>query len=305
MRNGHLNTIYPTLFRKQPVPDYHREELTTFDDDFLDVDTLFQNNNKLVVLCHGLEGSSQSQYIMATADLLSKSGWDVVCINYRSCSGRINKQRRMYHSGATYDLDTVIKYYIDNYKQLALVGFSLGGNLVLKYSGERAGELDDKIRQVVSVSVPVDLLAGSLNISKKSNFLYQNNFLKSLTLKIKEKHRQFPDNIDLSLLKRIKTLYDFDDYYTGPLHGYKNARDYYAQCSSQQFLGAIDRDTLIINALDDPFLPEACYPYKEVAANPRLQLITPKYGGHVGFVLRGERYFWIEKKIASFLDQSA
>ena len=240
---------------------------------------------------------------MATADLLSHRGWDVVCVNYRSCSGRINKQKRMYHSGATYDLDTVIQHYIDKYEQLALVGFSLGGNLVLKYSGERARQLDDRIRQIVAVSVPVDLLAGSLNISKKSNFLYQNNFLKSLTRKIREKHKQFPDDIDLQLLKEIKTLYDFDDFYTGPLHSYKDARDYYAQCSSLQFLRDIDRNTLIINALDDPFLPEACYPYTEAKANPRLQMMTPRYGGHVGFVVRGERYYWIEKRIAAFLNR--
>lgn len=241
--------------------------------------------------------------MMATASLLSDKGWDVVCMNYRFCSGRINKQVRMYHSGATDDLDTVINHYKEAYQEISLVGFSLGGNLVLKYAGENSGQKANNIKKIVAVSVPVDLGAGSINISKKSNFLYQNNFLKSLTAKVKEKHQQHPEAIDLDLLSKIKTLYDFDDYYTGPLHGYSDAQDYYTQCSSKQFLSEIDIDSLIINALDDPFLPEACYPYEEAQDNPRLQLETPAYGGHVGFVQRGERYFWIEQRIEAFLNE--
>ena len=295
--------MYPTLFRKQPTPEYKRQQVLTPDDDFLDIDTLFQNRSRLAILCHGLEGCSTSQYMMATATLLQEKGWDVACINYRSCSGRLNKQVRMYHSGATDDLHTVIEHYKENYEELALVGFSLGGNLVLKYSGDKKYTVDSKIQRVVAVSVPVDLMAGCINICRISNFIYQKNFMKSLTAKVRQKNEQHPDAFDLGLLKKIKTLFDFDDYFTGPIHGFQDAEDYYTRCSSKQFLGGIDRSTLIINALDDPFLPEECYPYEEVNENPNLAMLTPAHGGHVGFVIRGQRYFWIEQTIEAFLNQ--
>ncbi len=297
--------MYPTLFRKQPAPAYQRQQVTTPDDDFLDIDTLCQGRSRLAILCHGLEGSSSSQYMMATASILHSNGWDVVCMNYRFCSGKINNSLRMYHSGATDDLDTIVEHYKQDYEELALVGFSLGGNLVLKYAGENATDLDHRIQQVVAVSVPVDLLAGCINICKASNFIYQQNFLKSLKAKVKLKKQQYPDRIDLGLLKKVRTVYDFDDHFTGPIHGFADALDYYTQCSSKQFLSAIDKRTMIINALDDPFLPEECYPYAEASANPNIQLLTPTYGGHVGFVLRGERYFWIEKKIEAFLNKKS
>lgn len=304
LRNGHFNTIYPSLFRKQTTPAYHREEILTSDQDFLHTDTLQNGHSRLAILCHGLEGSSNSQYMMATASLLSKHNWDVVCMNYRFCSGTINKQKRMYHSGATDDLSTVIEHYKKAYEELALVGFSLGGNLVLKYAGENSGQRD-LINQIVAVSVPVDLMAGCINICRPSNYIYHINFLKSLTAKVKQKYAQYPKDIDLGLLKKVKTLYDFDDLFTAPIHGFVDAKDYYTQCSSKQLLKDIDKRTLIINALDDPFLPEECYPYKEVGNNPNIELLTPAYGGHVGFVLRGQKYFWIEQRIASFLNKKS
>ena len=207
----------------------------------------------------------------------------------------------MYHSGATDDLDTIIQHYEADYEEIALVGFSLGGNLVLKYCGENGGQLNAKISKVTATSVPVDLGAGSINISQRHNYIYQKNFLQSLTKKIKAKHLQYPDDIDLALLMKIKTLYDFDDYFTGPVHGFKDAQDYYNQCSSKQFINDIKIPCLILNALDDPFLPEECYPYKETQDNKRVQLLTPTYGGHVGFVSEGE-FYWEEKVINQFLN---
>lgn len=297
LKNGHLNTVYPTLFRRQSQPEYERIEITTSDNDFLHVDCLLKANRRCVILCHGLEGSSQSKYIIGAAKLMSENNWDVVAVNYRSCSGPMNRNLRMYHSGATDDLKCIVDNFSEQYDQIVLAGFSLGGNLCLKFAGEYPKSVYPNISHVIAVSVPVDLEAGSRNIGHPTNFIYERKFLVTLRKKIEEKHLQHPEEIDLSLLSNVKTLYDFDDYFTGPIHGFKDAQDYYTQCSSIHFLKLIDRPAHIITALDDPFLPEACYPYNEVKGNSNLKLITPKNGGHVGFVLLGQKYYWIEKMI--------
>lgn len=299
-KSGHLNTLYPSLFRKQELPDYKRLELETPDDDFLDVDYLDNSSVRIAILCHGLEGSSASNYIIGTGEALTEQGWDVAAINYRGCSGRINRQLRMYHSGATDDLGLVIDHFLKQYQEVALVGFSLGGNLVLKYCGEQSSAINMKIKSCVGISVPLDLEAGSLNIGKKSNWLYEKNFLKTLSQKVKAKHNQYPDLISLDPLKKIKTLYDFDDYYTGPLHGYADAHDYYSQCSSKNFLREIKIPTLIINAKDDPFLPAPCYP-DHYTLPVNVKTLTSKYGGHVGWVRRGQKYYWAEEMVGRFL----
>ncbi len=147
--------------------------------------------------------------------------------------------------------------------------------------------------------------AGSLHIGLKSNFLYERKFLSSLTEKIKLKHEQFPEVFDISALKRIESLYDFDDVYTGPIHGFKNATDYYTQSSSAQFIQSIKIPGIIINALDDPFFPEACYPYEECNKSEFVELITPRYGGHVGFVKTNNQYYWNEEMILQFASSNS
>lgn len=215
----------------------------------------------------------------------------------------------MYHSGATDDLGAVIDYFLSadkyDYQEIALVGFSLGGNLVLKYLGEQGNRVDSRLIASVTFSVPTNLHAGSLNIGKKTNYIYEKKFLDSLTEKMKLKHEQYPDDITLELLKDIKTLMDFDDKITGPIHGFQDAIDYYTQCSSEHFIPDIKIDSLIINALDDPFLPEACYPYLLAKKNPSVQFLAPKYGGHVGFTLRGHKHYWAEKVIAGYLNEKS
>ncbi len=302
LKNGHINTIFPTLFRRQKTPDYSRQRLVTSDDDFLDLDCLFNNNKRLTILCHGLEGSSLSNYMIGTARLLQKNDWDVMAMNFRSCSGEMNRQIKMYHSGATYDLDEVIQEYFPLYSEIVLVGFSLGGNVILKYAGEQGIDINPKIKAVVGISVPVDLEAGSINIGKPSNFIYENKFLKALLEKITFKAKKYPSQIDAELINQVKTLYDFDDFFTGPIHGFENAKDYYTKCSSKQFIKAIHLPSRIINAIDDPFLPEECYPYKEVENHRYVELITPRYGGHVGFVELGKEFYWSEKMILSFIN---
>lgn len=302
-RNGHINTVYPYFFRRIKRPPYIRIRINTPDQDFLDIDTLIGENERIAIVCHGLEGSSSSQYIQGISDHLLKKGWDVAAMNYRFCTEDINLQPRVYHSGATEDLQTVVEHFTPSYKEICLIGFSLGGNLVLKYCGERDRHIDPLISSCVAVSVPTDLHAGSLNIDKPSNYFYGKRFLETLKEKMIQKHAQFPDVFPIENLKKVKTLYDFDDHYTGPVHGFRDAQDYYSRSSCAQFLNSIRIPTLMINALDDPFLPEACYPYKETKNNSRITFLTPKHGGHVGFTTLGENCYWSEKMISSFIEK--
>lgn len=300
----HINTMYPFFFRKIADPKYKRKRLTTDDNDFIDVDFIQKGNKKIAIVCHGLEGSSGSQYLKGTSLELSNNEWDVAAMNYRGCSGDMNNQLRMYHSGATDDLHLVVKYVEDQYDEIVLVGFSLGGNLVIKYSADGQYTVTDKIKTVVAVSAPTDLHAGSLYLQKKSNWLYEFRFLKNLRAKMVLKKKQFPDDIDLNLFKKIETLYDFDDYFTAPIHGFGTAQNYYAQCSCGQFLGDITIPTYIINALDDPFLPEECYPTEIAKNSDLLTLITPKHGGHVGFTDYKKGEYWDEKMILKLINKS-
>lgn len=304
LKNGHFNTIYPTLFRKQKALPFQRKRIDTPDDDFLDLDILKNEYRRVAVLCHGLEGSSSSKYIVGVADLLSRNNWDVVAMNYRSCGEEMNRQARVYHSGATDDVQTIIDFIEKDYDEIVLVGFSLGGNLSLVYAGQRGQDIHHKIKAVATASVPTDLLAGSLEILKKRNFIYHQKFLRSLRKKVKIKSKDYPDIYNDKKLSQVKTLYDFDDIFTGPIGGFKDAKDYYTQCSSGQFIPKIKIPTLIINALDDPFLPKECYPYEEAKENNNVTLMTPRYGGHVGFVKRGKEHYWSEEVILSFLEKN-
>ncbi|MCB0663000.1 MAG: alpha/beta fold hydrolase [Saprospiraceae bacterium] len=283
MKNGHINTIYTSLLRKPSHPGYERVRIGTADDDFLDVDWIKSGNKNLVVLCHGLEGNSGSQYMKGMSSHLSNLGFDIVAMNYRSCSGELNHQLTMYHSGATGDLEEVLKVVHKGYEKIFLAGFSLGANLILKYLGEKGSNLDYPIEAAASISVPADLKSSSHKIGAGFNRVYEIHFLISLQRRMRAKTRQFPELATLAKKKKIRTLCDFDDVYTGPIHGFRDGNDYYEKCSSRNFIPEIKVPALIINALDDPFLTEACFPYKQVNENPFVEMLTPTFGGHVGF----------------------
>ena len=301
-KNRHFNTIYSSLFRKKKSLTFQRKRIETPDNDFLDIDLIENQSKKIVVLCHGLEGSSSSKYIMATAALLSENGYAVAAMNYRFCSGEINRQLITYHSGRTEDLQTVINTLLPDYDELYLVGFSLGGNLVLKYNGDGIFPLDPKIKASVAVSVPIDLYGSAIELQLRQNQLYTWRFLWTLSKKIRLKHQQYPKEVNLELLKKVKKLIDFDEYYTSQLNDFNDARDYYAKASSKQFLSSIKNPTLLINALDDPFLSASCFPYDEAKKNPHFHLMCPQYGGHVGFISKGSCY-WSELQILNFIQQ--
>ena len=300
-KNRHVNTIYSSLFRKTKPLSFKRKRIETLDDDFLDIDLIENGSRKIVILCHGLEGSSDSKYIQATAKLLSLNGYSVAAMNYRFCSGEINRQLVTYHSGKTDDLHTVINFVLPNYDSVYLVGFSLGGNLILKYNGDGLFSLSPKIKANVAISVPVDLKGSSISLKRFENILYRWRFLRTLSKKMHLKHQQFPNELDVAPLKKVKTLTDFDDFFTSKINGFKDAEDYYLKASSKQFIPNISMPTLLINALDDPFLSNSCFPIREAKENSNFFLMTPFHGGHVGFISKGA-FYWSEIQILNFLN---
>ncbi|MFD2540809.1 YheT family hydrolase [Lacinutrix gracilariae] len=303
-RNGNIATIYSGLIRKVTL-EQKRERITLSDGDFLDLDWSFakQKSNKLIILLHGLEGNAQRPYVTGPAKLFNENGVDAVCVNFRGCSGEPNIKYRSYHSGATEDLEEVITHILDNknYTEIYINGFSLGGNMTLKYVGENQ-ELPEQIKGVIAVSVPCFLEGSANELHKLKNKPYAIRFKKHLVEKLKPKLLQFPENISEKEIRSIKLLKDFDAIYTSKAHGFKDAKEYYTKSSSLQFLPNINVPTLIINALNDSFLSPECYPIKEAKNNKNIHLEMPNYGGHVGFVSKG-KYYYNELRALEFIKQ--
>ncbi|EAT15998.1 alpha/beta fold hydrolase [Desulfuromonas acetoxidans] len=304
LRNGHLQTIYPTLFRKLGMPAYQRERITTADDDFLDLDWACVGGKTLVILCHGLEGNSTRDYIKGMVKAVNDQGLDALAWNYRGCSAEPNRQKIMYHNGATYDLNTVIQHAAgtQHYAHIFVIGFSMGGNLALLYAGQQAENIHHLIRGIIGFSVPCELSHSSRALEHPACTIYMKRFLIKLHKKLQSKSSQFPNDIIIDNYHQIKTFKQFDDRYTAPLHGFTDAEDYWHRCSCNRHLTHIRVPTLIVNALDDPFLLDDCYPHALVSANHHLTLETPSHGGHVGFILPGTTY-WSEQRALSFIEQ--
>jgi uncharacterized protein len=284
---GHSQTIFPSVFRKVEGINYVRERINTPDGDFLDVDFSKCNSpthsitKSLIILSHGLEGDTSRQYITGMVKNFNENGLDCLAWNFRSCSGEMNQTKRFYHSGATDDLETIVKYSLSKgYQKIYLAGFSLGGNLTLKYLGEKGQNLYPEIQKAVTFSVPLHLSSSGKTIG----WLYTKRFNKSLIKKILEKSKRFPDfQIDTSNIAKIKTLQDFDDAYTSQLHGFIDAEDYYERNSSLYFLDKISIPTLIINAKNDPFLSKECFPFEKIKSMEKIYFQAPEMGGHCGF----------------------
>jgi predicted alpha/beta-fold hydrolase len=307
LSNGHLQTCIPSLFRKVAGVGYQRERITTPDGDFLDLDWAKANSNRLAIIAHGLEGDSRRPYVLGMVRALAKRGWDAVAWNARGCSGEPNRVLRFTHSGATEDLQTVVSHVTSSakYLELALIGFSLGGNLSLKYAGERGHELDPRIKAAVAFSVPCDLQSGSLQLAKPINRWYMRRFLFTLHEKIRALMKLMPGKIDDVGFAKLKTFKDFDDRYTAPIHGFADAEDYWRKCSCKPYLKNIRIPTLVINARNDPFLAPECFPIEEANAHPKLHLEMPASGGHVGFMgSNQEGEYWSESRAVPFLEGS-
>jgi predicted alpha/beta-fold hydrolase len=300
--SGHLQTIFPALLRKVTGVAYQRVREDTPDGDFLLLDWSFSRSDKrsknLIILSHGFEGDSHRPYITGMVKAMNGAGHDCLAWNYRSCGGELNQTARFYHSGATDDLATVIAHATSfGYEKIGLIGFSLGGNLTLKYLGEERNRPSEIVR-ALCFSVPMDLEACSRHLDKPVNWVYQKRFLNSLRLKIAQKALTHPEVVDQSLLSGITSVYSFDNVYTGPLHGFANARDYYNRCSSKRYLSEIKVPVLVIHASNDPMTPAAYLPFDKIATLPHVTLQLTRKGGHCGFpfVQDGMLRYWSEEQ---------
>src|SRR6266849_1528756 len=257
-----------------------------------------------LVLWHGMEGSTASGYMLITADKAFRAGFNAIRVNFRNCGNTEHLSPKLYHGGLTSDPRAVIDELIavDGLSHIVIAGFSLGGNMVLKLTGEYAENPPREIRAVCAISPSIDMRAGSELLMKRRNWIYQQDFLRRLRQRIRIKARLFPDAYDATGLRRIRTIKQFDNRYVAPAFGFASADDYYAKASSFPYLGRIRIPTLIIHAEDDPFVPFAPLRDPSVTSNTYVLLMATKQGGHVAFLSNagGEDRFWAENRLVDF-----
>ena len=292
---GHLQTIYAAL-RPPPRIALQRERWQTPDGDFIDVD--FAGDAaaaRQLVLFHGLEGSADSHYARAIASWAIAKGWRVAIAHFRGCSGEPNLRARAYHSGDTEEIDWVLKKLGT---PLCAVGISLGGNALLKWLGERGDEAKALVRRAAAVSAPIDLAAAGHALDRGLNrLLYTRHFLSTLKPKSLAKLERFPGLYDAAKVGAARRFREFDNLVTAPLHGFRDVDHYWSAASSAPWLGRIRVPTLLLNARNDPFLPEHALLAAARDAAPCVLLEFPRHGGHVGF-----RHAWLAQRILEFLD---
>lgn len=303
--NRHLQTIVPALLARKPPVNYRRERWDTPDGDFIDLDWLAgttASNAPLLVLFHGLEGSSQSHYARALMHQGALRGWRGVVPHFRSCSGEINRTPRFYHSGDSTEIDWILRalHALAPQAPLLVAGVSLGGNALLRWLGEQ-GPRATMVTAAVSACAPLDLHAGGQALSAGFNLVYTRNFLSTLKRKSLLKLAQFPGLFDRTAMLDARDLYQFDNIVTAPLHGYRDTDDYWSRASAKHVLQTVTVPTLVLNARNDPFIPAASLPsVKDVSA--AITLEQPASGGHVGFMsgpLPG-RIDWLAERILDF-----
>jgi hypothetical protein len=306
---GHAQTIWPIL-RKGALPAYHRERWDTPDGDFIDVDWLDaaqETDAPLVVLFHGLEGSSASHYAGALMSALVQRGWDGAVPHFRGCSGEPNRLPRAYHSGDADEIDWILRRMRAQFpqRQIVAAGVSLGGNALLKWAGEQEDAAHDVVQAIAAACAPLDLTAAGQALQQGFSLAYAKHFLVSLKAHSELKLKQFPDVFDGARMRAAKTLYDFDDAVTAPLHGFRDAGDYWRRASSKPWLGGVRVPALVLNALNDPFMPHHALPtQREVAASVALEF--PAAGGHVGFVSGAfpGHLDWLPQRLLGFFEQA-
>ena len=300
--NGHLETIIPSIFRKIEGIAYQRERLELADGDFLDLDWLTQNSNKLIIVTHGLEGNSDRHYVKGCVKLFYENGWDALAWNCRSCSGEMNRNLRMYHHGEIEDIQTVMEHAISKqaYKEIYLIGFSMGGNITLKYLGVHGENIPKQLKGAVTFSAPCDLTSSAALLDAPQSLFYKRKFYRKLVKKMRIKAEQYPGVIDINQLAAIKSWRDFDELFSAPLNGFKDAQAFYDQASSINYIEGIQIPTLLVNAQNDPILTKECSPVSIARSHPFFYLETPAKGGHVGFAIRGQEYTWMELRALTF-----
>ncbi|MCG2586436.1 YheT family hydrolase [Massilia sp. TS11] len=301
---GHLQTIVPALWSRKPRLHYRRERWDTPDADFIDVDFIdAAAGQPLVVLFHGLEGSSDSHYARALMAAVQARGWAGAVPHFRGCSGELNRAPRFYHSGDAREIDWILRRLAARASgPVYACGVSLGGNALLRWLGEE-GSGAGFVRAACAVSAPLDLAAGGAALSSGFNRLYTRMFLQTLKPKCLAKLQQYPGLFDRQALLAARDLYAFDNVVTAPLHGYRNTDDYWDRASAKHVLPDITVPTLVLNARNDPFLPGVHLPRHASAA---VTLDYPEHGGHVGFAVGGlpGRLDWLPQRLLHFLDHA-
>ncbi len=306
---AHLRTLWGKLVRRPAPVSVRTERWDTPDGDFVDLLRLdARPGAPRLILLHGLEGTARSHYIRATLAEMRRRGWGADVLIFRSCGEELNRSRRFYHSGETTDLAFVLERISREHPQspLCLAGFSLGGNVMLKYLGEQGADLIPQVRAAAAVSVPYDLERSARRIGQGFSRLYEQVFLRTLRRKALAKLARYPDLFAGDRLASAATLWEFDDIVTAPVHGFEGATDYYRRSSSIGFLHGIRVPTLLLSAVDDPFLPpEVLDEVRAIASgNPFLEVEFVARGGHVGFI-SGSRpwrpFYYAEWRVADFL----
>ncbi|NJN34926.1 MAG: alpha/beta fold hydrolase [Saprospiraceae bacterium] len=306
-KNPHVNTIYAALMRRAPYPEFKRERIDTPDGDFLDLDwsktTII--SDKIVICTHGLEGGARKPYMRGMMHRFNLAGFDALGINLRGCSGEDNRFLSGYHSGRSDDLAHVVNYVsTKNYRQIVLIGFSIGGNITLKYVGEMGEKIPQKISHTIAFAVPCDLSACSLEFEKAKNIVYLMNFLKTLREKAFIKARKYPNQVNRAAISRAFTFRAFDDAFTAPVNGYRDAQEYWQKASCLPFLKNIAVPTLLVSAKDDSFLAPSCYPIALAKSKSNFFLEMPEKGGHMGFMSPDtEGYLWSEHRAIDFVNK--
>ena len=309
LRGAHGQTLAGKFLRPAPDSMLETERLETSDGDFLDIAWMPETdpNAPLVLVLHGLEGHTRRGYMVQTFLALADCGMRAVGMNFRGCSGEMNRKPRFYHSGETEDLGFVFGLLRRRFptRPLMAIGFSLGGNILLKFLGERGANDTPAFSAAVAISVPYDLSAGADALERRGmTRVYAGYFLRSLVAKVRAKKEILANVLDLEAVWASATIRDFDDAATAKLHGFAGAEDYYHRSSSSRFVQSIRVPTLLIHARDDPFLAAAALPLPTIEANSFLTLVLTDRGGHVGFLEGGLPWnptFWVEEQIASFL----
>ena len=313
---GHAQTIHAATGVRRPEVTYWRERWETPDFDFIDLDWVDnphqelaldqRDDTPLVVLFHGLEGSSDSPYARGLMHSVNARGWRGVVVHFRGCSGEINRLPRAYHSGDSAEIDWILRRLRSTRGgPMYVAGVSLGGNALLKWLGEQGDDAYAIVTRAAAISAPVDLAAAGVALARGFNLIYTRNFLATMKAKTLAKMKRYPALCDKRRMLAARTLRAFDDLVTAPLHGFKDVDDYYARASSKPFLQTIAVPTLVLNARNDPFLPGRFLPAPQEVSS-RVELETPATGGHVGFITGRfpGNIEWLSKRLLRFFESS-